>query len=109
MRLPRAVGAELQRDRPVIVVQSPIFDAAPVRIIVPLSRRREQFAGAINKVDVAANDQNGLDADSMADFLQVRSVALERFIERLGNVETDLVDEIASGVVIAISGGAEQE
>ena len=105
VRLPRAVGAELQRDRPAIVVHSPAFDAAPVRIIVPLSRHREEFAGAINKVDVAATERNGLHADSVADFLQVRSVALERFIERLGVVEAHLVDELASGVAIAISDG----
>ncbi|MDE2696489.1 MAG: type II toxin-antitoxin system PemK/MazF family toxin [Chloroflexota bacterium] len=106
VRLPRALGAELQRDRPAVVIQSSTFDAAPVRIIVPLSRWREDFAGAINKVEIAANEQNGLDADSAADFLQVRSVALERFIDLLGNVRTDLVDEIAIGVAIAIGGGS---
>lgn len=76
---------------------------------MPLSRWRGQFADAINKVEIAANEQNGLDADSAADFLQVRSVALERFIDRLGNVGTDLVDEIVSGVAIAIGGGSDPD
>ena len=102
VRLPRAVGAELQRDRPVLVVGSPAFDAAPVRIIVPLTTWRAEFAGRINKLPIAANDLNGLDVDSAADFLQVRSVSTERFIERIGALEAEQVEEIVAGVVIAI-------
>ena len=102
VRLPRAVGAELQRDRPVVVVSSPAFDIAPLRIIVPLTTWRPGFAGRINKLPIAANDLNGLDVDSAADFLQVRSVSTERFIERIGALEAEQVEEIVAGVVIAI-------
>ncbi len=102
VRLPRAVGAEMQRDRPAVVVNSPAFDSAPVRIVVPLTTWREEFEGRINKVLVEATDGNGLHADSAADFLQVRSVALERFIERIGDVDAELVDEIVAGVAIAV-------
>ena len=102
VRLPRAVGAELQRDRPVVVVSSPAFDIALIRIIVPLTTWRAEFAGRINKLPIAANDLNGLDVDSSADFLQVRSVSTERFIERIGALEAEQVEEIVAGVVIAI-------
>ena len=102
VRLPRAVGAELQRDRPVVVVSSPAFDIALIRIIVPLTTWRPEFAGRINKLPIAANDLNGLDVDSSADFLQVRSVSTERFIERIGALEAEQVEEIVAGVVIAI-------
>ena len=102
VRLPRAVGAELQRDRPVVVVSSPAFDIAPIRITVPLTTWRPEFAGRINKLPIAANDLNGLDVDSAADFLQVRSVSTERFIERIGALEAEQVEEIVAGVVIAI-------
>ena len=102
VRLPRAVGAELQRDRPVVVVGSPAFDIAPIRIIVPLTTWRPEFAGRINKLPIAANDLNGLDVYSAADFLQVRSVSTERFIERIGALEAEQVEEIVAGVVIAI-------
>jgi len=102
VRLPRAVGAELQRDRPVVVIGSPAFDVAPIRIIVPLTTWRQEFAGRINKLQIPAHDRNGLDADSAADFLQVRSVSTERFIERIGALDAELVEEIVAGVVIAI-------
>lgn len=102
VRLPRAVGAELQRDRPAVVVSAGAFDSAPVRIVVPLTRWRDGFADSVNKVRVAASDGNGLHEDSAADFLQVRSVAVERLIERLGELDADLVEEIVAGIVIGI-------
>ena len=49
VRLPRAVGAELQRDRPAVVVSSPVFDSLAVRIVVPLTTWRDEFAGRFNK------------------------------------------------------------
>lgn len=102
VRLPRAVGAELQRDRPAVIVSSAAFDPAPVRIVVPLTRWRDEFADSINKVRIEASDRNGLHEDSAADFLQVRSVALERLIERLGELDAALVEEIVAGIVIGI-------
>ena len=47
-------------------------------------------------------DRNGLQADSAADFLQVRSVSSERFVARLGTLEAGHVEEIVAGVAIAI-------
>lgn len=102
LRLPRAVGAELQRDRPVVVVSSPALDEAPVRIIVPLTTWRAEYLDRFNKLPISANDRNGLHAESAADFLQVRSVSLERFLERLGTLEAEQVEEIVAGVVVAI-------
>ena len=102
IRLPRAVGAELQRDRPVVVISSPALDEAPIRIIVPLTTWRAEFVGRFNKLRIAANEGNGLNAESAADFLQVRSVSTERFLRRIGALEADQVEEIVAGVVIAI-------
>ena len=84
VRLPRAVGAELQRDRPAVVVSSPAFDASPVRIIVPLTTWQDGFAEQLNKFLIPATNRNGLQADSAADFLQVRSVSTERLMRRVG-------------------------
>lgn len=85
-----------------VVVGSPAFDAVPIRIVVPLMTWRAEFAGRINKLRVEANERNGLHADSAADFLQVRSMSTERFLERLGALDAQQVEEIVAGVVIAI-------
>ena len=102
VRLPRAVGAELQRVRPAVIVNSPAFDAVPVRIIVPLTTWLAEFTGSSNKLLIEASERNGLDADSAADFLQVRSVSVERLVHRLGGLDADLVEEIVAGIAIAL-------
>ena len=102
VRLPRAVGAELQRDRPAVVVSSPAFDTSLVRIIVPLTTWQSDFSERFNKFLIPATDRNGLQADSAADFLQVRSVSTERLMRRVGLLRADEVEEIVAGIVIAI-------
>ena len=102
VRLPRAVGAELQRVRPAVIVNSPAFDTAPVRIIVPLTTWLAEFDGSSNKHLIEASERNGLDADSAAEFLQVRSVSVERLVQRVGDLDADLVEEIVAGIAIAL-------
>ena len=102
VRLSRAVGAELQRTRPAVVVGSPAFDAAPIRIIVPLTTWHAEFDGRINKLRIEATDRNSLATDSAADFLQVRSVSVQRFVERIGDLDAEFVEEIVAGIAIAI-------
>ena len=79
-----------------------MFDAVPVRIVVPLTTWHADFQSSGNKLLIEAHDRNGLDADSAADFLQVRSVSVERLVSRLGALDAELVEEIVAGVVIAL-------
>ena len=102
VRLPRAVGAELQRDRPAVVVSSPVFDTSPVRIIVPLTTWQDDFVGRFNKFLISATNRNGLQADSAAEFLQVRSVSTERLMRRVGVLGAEDEEEIVAGIVIAV-------
>ena len=100
VRLPRAVGAELQRDRPAVIVNSPAFDAASVRIVVPFTTWLAEFDGTSNKLLIEVSERNGL--DGAADFLQVRSVSVERLLERVGALDAGLVEEIVAGIAIAL-------
>lgn len=65
--------------------------------------RSSRLAGSAHpKVRVEAGEGNGLHEDSAADFLQVRSVAVERLLERLGELDAALVEEVVAGIVIGI-------
>ena len=55
-----------------------------------------------NKLLVEASERNGLDADSAADYLQVRSVSVERLVQRIGSLDAELVEEIVAGIAIAL-------
>jgi len=102
VRLPRARGVEVQEDRPAAVVSSDVFASIPLRIVVPLMSWRSGDEGRLNKVRIRRTAANGLERDSSADVLQVKSVSTERLIRRIGSLEGDLIEEIAAGIVIAV-------
>ena len=84
------------------MVSSTAFDWSPVRIIVPLTTWQGRFAEQFNKFLIPATNRNGLQADSAADFLQVRSVSMERLMMRVGVLRADEVEEMVAGIVIAV-------
>lgn len=71
--LPQENGPETERDCPVVIVSSPAFDKTLVRIVVPLSKWQPEFANRTDKFPIAESERNGLDTDSVAEFLQVTS------------------------------------
>lgn len=61
-----------------------------------------EFHGRNNKLRVEANVQSGLRDDSAADFLQIRSVSVERFLARIGAIDAQLVQDIVAGVALSL-------
>jgi mRNA-degrading endonuclease toxin of MazEF toxin-antitoxin module len=53
-------------------------------------------------IAVIASAENGLDHDTHADAAQVRTLACERFVRRIGRLADTTMDEIAAGVAMLI-------
>ncbi len=102
LNLDPTVGSEIQKTRPALVISSDAFASAATRIIVPMTSWQERFVAYANKLKVLSSSLNGLSNDSAMDVLQIRCVAIERFVRQLGRLEADLLDEAAAGVVVAI-------
>jgi mRNA interferase MazF len=73
-----------------------------MRIVVPCSAWQERFEDKFFKVRIPANEQTGLKKDSAAIVLQVRSISLDRFQDRLGQVPADVLQELLAGLVLGI-------
>jgi len=101
VNLDPAVGSEIEKTRPTVVVSASIFNHLPVRIIVPLTSWQPKFASQLNKVLIRVSQQNGLTNDSAADFLHVRCVSVQRFVAKLGVIEASVLEEIVAGIAIA--------
>src|SRR5579864_4638761 len=86
INLDPALGAEIRKARPAVIVNDDAIGSLPLRVIVPLTEWKERYAAAPWMVQVPARAANGLDKDSAADAFQVRSVARERFVRRLGTL-----------------------
>jgi hypothetical protein len=53
-------------------------------------------------VPIPASAATGLVKDSGADAFQVKSISENRFIQRIGNVTSDQLDEIAAAIALCV-------
>lgn len=83
------VGSEIRKTRPAIIVNDNALGKLPLKIIVPITDWKDRYAVAPWMVLISPNDKNGLTKPSSADCFQIRSIAEERCIKRLGFVEPD--------------------
>ena len=91
-----AIGAEIQKIRPAIVVNVPEVGRLPLAIVVPVTEWQEIYGHRSWFVRLDATAQNGLSKESGADAFQVKSISELRFVRRLGKLtdeETDLIGE----------------
>jgi mRNA interferase MazF len=102
VRLDPGIGAEMGKVRPCVVISSPIVGRLPLCIIVPITDWKESFASYSWMTRIDPNTENGLSKPSSADSFQVRSVSVLRFVEKLGKVSQNVLQEIEAAVHIAI-------
>jgi mRNA interferase MazF len=93
-------GAEIKKTRPVTVISTDAVRSLPLRTVVPLTTSDLKIAPW--HIEVSASALNGLDRDSHADAVQVRTLACERFVRRLGRLSDETMDEIVAGVAMLI-------
>lgn len=96
-------GDEIQKRRPAVVISSTGLGLLRLRVVVPLT---SSWRGDLNSsywmVPIPASTTNGLSRDSTADAFQVRSVSLDRFAGKRGQLEADLLEQVVAAVGIVI-------
>lgn len=88
-------GAEMQKQRTAVVMSMDGLAKLPIHIIVPITGWQASFAASPWFSKLTPTKKNGLSKDSGADAFQLRSVARERFVRKLGDLNADQLDEIA--------------
>ena len=96
------VGDEITKIRPAIVVSSDAMGRLAIKTVVPVTTWKDWFANNLWMVRLEPNATNGLRNVSTADALQIRGVALERFVSKLGRMSSEVMDEIATAVAILV-------
>jgi mRNA interferase MazF len=97
-----AVGAEMRKVRPAVVISVDTVGRLPLRMVVPLTDWKPQYAGYPWFVEIPSTPMNGLTKDSGADGFQTKSVSLSRFVDRLGEIEPDQLDQIAAAIALCV-------
>lgn len=97
-----SIGAEIRKTRPAVVVSSDGVGKLPVKLVAPLTEWKDAFGDSVWLVRIEPDSQNGLTKTSAADVLQLRGMDVRRFVSRIGQVSTELMDEIAMAIAIAV-------
>ena len=97
-----AVGAEIRKPRPAVVVSVDGVGRLPLRVVVPVTDWKPPYAGYSWFVPIPASPTNGLTKDSGADAFQVKSVSETRFVRCLGTVTGSELDDIARAIAVVV-------
>ena len=102
MNLDPTRGSEMRKTRMVLVISSDALGVLPIKLGVPITEWQASFANHLWHVPVEPNGRNGLTKKSALDVLQLRALAMDRFIQRRGTVESGLMAEVTAAVAALI-------
>jgi mRNA interferase MazF len=97
-----SVGAEIRKVRPAVVISLDTVGRLPLRLVVPITDWKPQYAGYPWFVELPASPTNGLSKDSGADAFQTKSVSISRFVDRLGELTPTQLDETAEAIALCV-------
>jgi mRNA interferase MazF len=104
INLDPTIGAEIKKTRPAIIVSDNSLGKLPLKIIVPLTDWKEKYEIAPWMVYIKPDSINNLSKVSAADCFQIRSIAEERFIRKIGKISSGNLEDIKEALskVLAI-------
>ncbi|MHC1777828.1 MAG: type II toxin-antitoxin system PemK/MazF family toxin [Lentimicrobium sp.] len=93
INLDPTIGAEIRKIRPAIVVNDNSLGKLPLKIIVPLTDWKDHYSIALWMVKILPDLHNNLSKVSAADCFQVRSLSEERFVKKVGRINSIYIDQ----------------
>lgn len=96
------LGADIRKIRPAVIVSQDSIGRLPLRIVVPITDWKTSYDHYPWFVKIAASTINGLSKDSGADAFQIKSLAEQRFVRKLGELTPDEMDAIANAIALCV-------
>jgi mRNA interferase MazF len=99
VNLDPAIGVEIRKSCPCVIVSRDALARLPLRIVVPLTEWNPRFGAAPWHIAVEPSAGTGLSKKSSADTFQVRSVCEARLARRLGRLPDSVMRQIGRGLL----------
>lgn len=103
INLDPAIGAEIKKTRPAVIVNHNSLGKLPLRIIVPITEWKDRFSEAPWMVKIEPDTRNGVTKTSSLDCFQVRSVSEDRFIKKIGDISQPVSDQLKISLARVLS------
>ena len=100
VNLDPTIGAEIRKTRPVVVVSSDAVGILPIKLIAPIPEWDDRFWSKAWIVRIEASPRNGLTKTSAVDVLQLRGVDTSRFVQHLGVVSANILEEVVTAIAV---------
>jgi len=95
-------GTEIKKIRPAVVISSDAIGKLPIKLVAPVTDWKEYFTGNLWHVKIEPDELNGLTKISAVDALQLRGMDTQRFVEKLGEVSAETLEEILLAIAVVI-------
>ena len=92
INLDPAMGAEIKKTRPCIILNNNTIGRLPLKIIAPLTDFKEHYKKVPWMVITKPTRENGLSKVSAIDLFQIRSVSQKRLVKKLGFVDDNILE-----------------
>lgn len=102
INLDPTIGAEIKKTRPAVIINVDEIGVLPLRVIVPITSWKERYSQAPWLVQIQPTVENALEKASAADAFQIRSLSNQRFVRRIGEVDSDMLSSILEAVKIVL-------
>jgi mRNA interferase MazF len=94
-----AVGQEIKKQRPAVIVNHNSVGSLNLKIVVPISEVTKPSSW---HVPLSPSSANGLIKACHADCFGLKSISHDRFIKKLGKLSDDEMDEVKLGLVLVL-------
>jgi len=94
------VGAEIDKIRPVIVVNVDNVFILPLRLIAPITSWKSHFENNLWHIRILPGIDNNIKKVSAIDVFQLRCVSVYRFKKKIGTLSADKQEEVAITITL---------
>jgi len=94
-----ALGAEMNKTRPAVIINDDQLGKLPLKIIAPITDWKEHYKIAPWMIAINPSSQNGLTKKSSIDCFQIRSVSQNRLIKRIGHITSSDILHVQEGII----------
>src|SRR5260370_28645735 len=102
IRFDPAEGDEIKKVRTAVVVSENAVGRLRLKIVVPITEWKPRYSSYPWFVHLVPTAANGLSKESGADAFQVKSISETRFLNRLGELTANQLDDIAYAIAICV-------
>jgi len=93
------IGAEIKKIRPAIIINVDALGKLPLKVIAPITDWKDQYSNYPWMIKIAPSNQNNLIKVSAVDCFQIRSISIERFITKIGEAETEIIENVQEAII----------